>query len=104
MYAIILVFFPFPQDAAKEAAEEESLVTDTYVAKSIKASFDATATERFTDALASLDYMLLREAPRVWSAVSFFSCFLFLLYYFIIGVQRFGPVLIFFLVIILIWG
>eukprot|EP00598_Pedospumella_elongata_P006709 CAMPEP_0184983830 /NCGR_PEP_ID=MMETSP1098-20130426/12932_1 /TAXON_ID=89044 /ORGANISM="Spumella elongata, Strain CCAP 955/1" /LENGTH=358 /DNA_ID=CAMNT_0027507715 /DNA_START=120 /DNA_END=1193 /DNA_ORIENTATION=- len=39
----------------------------TYIPKAQKLSFLATPEQRFEDALASLDYMLLREIPREWS-------------------------------------
>lgn len=42
----------------------------TYVSKPLKLSYEATAEQRFEDALMSLDYMLLREIPREWSMVS----------------------------------
>lgn len=64
--------FYISQDTELAAAEGNATGPSrgfTYVTKSEKASFGASAEERFGDALASLDYLLLREAPRVWSAV-----------------------------------
>ena len=43
-----------------------------YIPKTQKLSFLATPEQRFDDALASLDYMLLREIPREWSVVCTF--------------------------------
>lgn len=43
-----------------------------YVPKTSKRAFDATAQQRFDDALVSLDYLLLRELPREWTAVRYF--------------------------------
>lgn len=45
----------------------------TYIPKAQKLSFLATPEQRFDDALASLDYMLLREIPREWSLVRTFA-------------------------------